>query len=66
MNEERIEHMNDNNNPYLKGIHRNWTFWFFLLLMFVGIIYYIMTVDFAFKDHKPIEHSIVNNRFHKQ
>ena len=34
--------------PRLKRIHHTWAFWIFLFLMFVGIIYYIMSVDFAF------------------
>ena len=31
-----------------KRVHHSWIFWIFLFLMFVGIIYYIMSVDFAF------------------
>ena len=33
--------------PYWKRIHHTWSFWIFLSLMFIGIIYYIMTVDFS-------------------
>ena len=29
-------------------IHHSWSFWIFLFLMFVGILYYITSVDFAF------------------
>lgn len=31
-----------------KQIHHSWIFWIFLFLMFVGILYYIASVDFAF------------------
>ena len=31
-----------------KRIHHTWSFWIFLFLMFVGILYYITSVDFAF------------------
>lgn len=32
--------------PYWKRLHHSWIFWVFLLLMFVGIMYYIITVNF--------------------
>ena len=31
-----------------KRIHHTWSFWIFLFLMFVAIMYYITSVDFAF------------------
>lgn len=31
-----------------KQIHHSWIFWIFLFLMFVGIMYYIISVGFAF------------------
>jgi multidrug efflux pump subunit AcrB len=31
-----------------KRIHHTWSFWVFLFLMFVAIMYYITSVDFAF------------------
>jgi hypothetical protein len=34
--------------PRWKIMHHTWWFWFFLVLMLVGILYYIMSVDFAF------------------
>ena len=34
--------------PYWKRIHHTWSFWIFMILMFAGIMYYIMSVDFAF------------------
>jgi hypothetical protein len=48
--------------PYWKGIHRSWLFWVFLVLMFTGIIYYIISVDFAFVPHKQMKHPSGNNR----
>jgi hypothetical protein len=34
--------------PRWKRIHHSWIFWIFLLLMFVAIMFYITSVDFAF------------------
>jgi len=34
--------------PRWKRIHHSWIFWIFLFLMFVAIMYYITSVDFAF------------------
>ncbi len=49
--------------PRLKRIHHTWWFWFFLALMLCGIIYYIISVDFAFAPHhnqmeQPIENPV--------
>lgn len=41
----RPEH---SNRRSWKRIHRTWVFWIFLVLMFVAILYYIISVDFAF------------------
>jgi 4-amino-4-deoxy-L-arabinose transferase-like glycosyltransferase len=30
-----------------KRIHHSWIFWVFLFLMLVGILFYVMTVDFS-------------------
>ena len=35
-----------------RRIHHSWIFWVFLLLMFVSIGYYIMSVNFAFAPNK--------------
>ncbi len=35
----------------LKRLHHNWIFWVFLVLLFTGIIFFIMTVDFSFVPH---------------
>jgi hypothetical protein len=51
-----------NQRPYWKGIHRNWLFWVFLFLMFAGIIYYIMSVDFLFAPHKQLKQPSENSR----
>lgn len=34
--------------PRWKRIHHTWSFWIFLFLMFVAIMYYIVSVEFAF------------------
>ena len=59
--------MNENKNgnehkPYWKRIHHTWSFWVFLLLMLGGIIYYIMSVDFAFAPHRIMQKPTENNR----
>ena len=40
-----VEHKN---TPRWKQVHHSWLFWFFLVLMLIGIIYYISSVSFAF------------------
>ncbi len=37
-----------NHKTRWKRIHHTWSFWIFLFLMVVAILYYIMSVDFAF------------------
>jgi hypothetical protein len=34
--------------PYWKRAHHDWRFWLVVFLMLVAIVYYIMSVDFAF------------------
>ncbi len=41
--------------PRWKRIHRSWIFWIFLFLMFVAILYYISSVDFAFAPHRNLK-----------
>jgi hypothetical protein len=48
--------------PYWKRVHHSWIFWVFLFLMLVGIIYYAMTVDFAFAPHRQLKQPSENNR----
>jgi hypothetical protein len=38
--------------PFWTGIHHSWIFWVFVALMFAGITYYVVTVDFAFAPHR--------------
>jgi len=40
--------------PYWNDLHHSWLFWVFVVLMFAGIIYYIMSVDFAFAPRKQM------------
>ena len=46
-----------NHKPYWKRIHHTWSFWIFLVLMVVAILYYIMSVDFAFAPRKEMKQS---------
>ncbi len=46
--------------PHWKRIHHTWSFWIFLVLMLTAILYYIMTVDFAFAPR--IQQKPENNR----
>ena len=47
--------------PKWKRVHHTWWFWIFLVLMLAGILYYVMTVDFAFAPHKQMEQKMENN-----
>ena len=55
------EHAHDH-KPRLKRIHHSLIFWFFSILMLAAIIYYAMTVDFAFAPHRPLTHPAQNSR----
>lgn len=35
-----------------KQLHHSWIFWVFLFLMLVGILYYIVSVDFVLAPRK--------------
>jgi len=48
--------------PYWKRIHHTWSFWIFLFLMFVGILYYIVSVDFAFAPQQQVKQPSESNR----
>jgi hypothetical protein len=50
--------------PYWKRVHHSWIFWIFLFLMFIGIVYYIMSVDFVLVPQKQIKQPTENNRIH--
>ena len=52
----------NNHKPYWKRMHHTWSFWIFLFLMFVGIMYYIMSVDFAFAPQRQVKQPSENNR----
>jgi len=50
--------MNENKQdrkPYWKQIHHSWIFWVFLILMLVGIMYYVMTVDFSLVSQRQLK-----------
>jgi len=55
--QEELNHANGfhDHKPYWKQIHHTWGFWIFLFLMLAAIIYYVMSVDFAFAPHKQLK-----------
>ena len=55
LNENKQDH-----KPYWKRIHHSWIFWVFLVLMLVGIIYYVMTVDFSLAPHRQLKYQEKN------
>ncbi len=59
--DENVNEHNQQHRPYWKRIHHTVGFWIFLFLMFVAIVYYIMTVDFAFAPHQQIKQPAVNS-----
>ncbi len=50
-----------NHSPKWKRVHHTWWFWIFLVLMLGGILYYVMTVDFAFAPQKQMEQKMENS-----
>jgi len=58
--------MNENgiiqHRPHWKRIHHSLIFWIFLFLMMAGILYYIMSVDFAFAPQRQIMHPSENRK----
>ena len=50
-----------NNSPKWKRVHHTWWFWVFLILMLGGILYYVITVDFAFAPHKQKDQNSGSN-----
>lgn len=47
--------------PHWRYIHHSWTFWIFLILMFFAIMYYVVSINFAFAPQKQMEHPMENN-----
>jgi hypothetical protein len=78
INLERVERMYNHNHqsqevqdhiqvshdhkPYWDTVHHTLGFWIFLFLMFVGISYYIMSVDFAFAPYRSLKQPLENNK----
>jgi len=59
-----MEQMNENDyKPYWKRLHHSWFFWIFLFLMLVGIMYYVMTVDFSLVPQRQLKVSEKNSAF---
>lgn len=59
--EESVNEHNQHHSNW-KRIHHSIGFWIFLLLMLVAIVYYIITVDFAFAPHQQIKPPPGNHR----
>ena len=69
---------NDNKNQYIEGqkpkkwhhkykryllqVHHSWIFWVFLVLTLSAVLYYIMTMDFAYAPQVNSKQGSENNR----
>jgi hypothetical protein len=61
MTDNKLNHQQEEGQDYIlipsehrskwKMIHQSWIFWIFLFLMLVGILYYIVSVDFILAPH---------------
>jgi hypothetical protein len=40
-----------NHKPFWKQIHHSMIFWIFLFLMLIGILYYIVSINFILAPH---------------
>jgi flagellar biosynthesis/type III secretory pathway M-ring protein FliF/YscJ len=62
--EETQDHImpQHDHRPHWKRIHHTWSFWIFLFLMFVAILYYIISIDFAFAPQQQVKQPSENNR----
>jgi hypothetical protein len=47
-NEIRSKKGSEFQKPYWKRMHRSFGFWITVFLMFIAIMYYILSVDFAY------------------
>jgi uncharacterized membrane protein len=58
------QNVNEHNqhHSHWKRLHHSFGFWIFLGLMLVAIVYYIMTVDFAFAPHQQMNQPAGNHR----
>jgi hypothetical protein len=61
INQSRLHH---EHKFHLKHIHHKWWFWVGFILILGAIIYYVVSVDFAFAPHRsskqPMESIIAN------
>jgi len=57
--QEVIDHIkyHPKHKPYWKQVHHTWWFWIGVILIFVAITYYAVSVDFAFAPHKQSKES---------
>jgi hypothetical protein len=62
MNDNDINSRQNDYKPYWKRAHRTISFWIFVFLMFVGIVYYIISLDFAFAPRTQPKQTMESNR----
>jgi hypothetical protein len=60
VNDKKIHHSHNDNipnghSPYWKRAHHDWRFWVVLVLMFMGVIYYVVTDNFSFVPRNRIQ-----------
>lgn len=48
--------------PRWKRVHHSWWFWIFLGLMLFGILYYVVSVNFAFAPQRVSKQPMENSR----
>jgi len=55
--QEVIDHVtyHPEHKPAWKTIHHKWWFWVGVLMMFTAIMYYVVSVDFAFAPRKQMK-----------
>lgn len=61
---QNLIHFHPKHLTRIKQIHHSFWFWIFLVLMLLGILYYIFSGDFAFAPRKQIKPPIENNTAH--
>ena len=61
--EEHEQHKDHHKqSPYWKRAHHDWRFWFIVLLMLVGIIYYTLSDNFVLAPRNQTQQSTENSR----
>jgi len=60
MNHNKIHYSHNDSSPnghrpYWKRAHHDWRFWVVMVLMFVGVIFYVISDDFAFVPRNRVQ-----------